>query len=122
MLKKRYVSGEGSTMDEQHDCHVEPLEKPVDHEALSGAMAAQLAVWGMGCPRCAMRVRNSLLALDGVLIAEVHLNLCVAAVVYDPLRVTCDDLLRAVSAAGNDGRHHYEAELIRRLHAIHALG
>ncbi len=47
-------------MSEHENCHVEPLDKPLDETALAKATAAYLAVWGMGCPRCALRVRNGL--------------------------------------------------------------
>ena len=36
---------------ENDNCHVEPLDKPLDEAALATAMAAYLAVGGMGCPR-----------------------------------------------------------------------
>lgn len=57
-------------MNEKDNCHDDPLEKPLVKEALSKAMVAYLAVGGMGCPCCAMRVRNGLLGLDGVLLVE----------------------------------------------------
>lgn len=102
-------------MSEHEKCHVDPLEKPLDQAALGNAMAAYLAVWGMGCPRCAMRVRNGLLSLDRVLTAEVFLEQGLAAVFYDPEVITVDDLQMAVAAAGNDGRHHYRAILVDQM-------
>ncbi len=92
----------------KHDnCHVEPLDKPLDEAALDTAMAAYLSVGGMGCPRCAQRVRNGLLSLDGVLLADVLLDRGLAAAAYDPQQLSPDDLVGAVAGAGNDGRHHY---------------
>lgn len=108
-------------MEQHENCHVDPVEKPLDRDALSGAMAAFLAVYGMGCPRCATRVRNGLLNLDGVLLVEVHLERGIAAAAYDPQCVTPQDLIAAVSSAGNDGRHHYRAELIQEMPASQAL-
>ena len=104
-----------------HNCHVEPLEKPIDREALQDAQVAYLAVWGMGCQRCAMRVRNGLLSLDGALMVEVQLQQSVAVVAYDPDQVTTENLLQAVAGAGNDGRHHYEAQVLRQLPAAQAI-
>lgn len=104
-----------------HNCHVEPVEKTVDRTAVEQSQAAYLAVWGMGCPTCAMRVRNSLLNTDGVLLAEVHLEQGIAAVAFDEERVTAPALVEAVAAAGNDGRHHYEAKLIRQMPAAEVL-
>ena len=46
-----------------------------------------LAVWGMGCPRCAMRVHNGLLGVDGILLVEVILERGMAGVAYDPAQV-----------------------------------
>lgn len=106
----------------QHDeCHVEPLEKPLDEAALATAMAAYLAVGGMGCPRCALRVRNGLLSLEGVLLADVFLGQGLAAAAYDPRQVTPDDLVAAVAGAGNDGRHRYWAEVVAVMPARRAL-
>lgn len=109
-------------MNEQENCRVEPLEKPLDKDALSTSMVAYLVVGGMGCPRCAMRVRNGLLALDGVLLAEVHLEEGIAAAAFDQNKVNTNDLLWAVAAAGNDGRHNYSARLINQIPAEVVLG
>lgn len=104
-------------MKEQDNCQVVPLEKPLDKEALSKAMVAYLAVGGMGCPRCAMRVRNGLLGLDGVLLVEVELERGIAAAAFDQNKIKSNDLLWAVAAAGNDGRHNYTAQLIQQIPA-----
>ena len=108
-------------MSEHENCHVEPMEKPVDPAALASAEIAYLAVRGMGCPRCAMRVRNGLLGLDGVLTAEILLADGLAVAAYDPARLAADDLVAAVGAAGNDGRHRYQAQLIQRMPAAARL-
>ena len=84
-------------------------------------MAAYLSVGGMGCPRCATRVRNGLLALPGVILAEVFLERGLAAAAYDPVQVSPEDLVRAVAGAGSDGRHRYWAEVERVLSAADAL-
>ena len=102
-------------MSELDNCQVEPLEKPLNRDALANAMAVYWAVYGMGCPRCAMRVRNGLLGLDGVLLAEVHLEKGIAAAAYDPDMVAPSDLVAAVVGAGNDGRHNYQAEFIKQV-------
>ena len=99
-------------MSENTRCHVTPLEKPIDEEALKGAEAVYLHVQGMGCPRCATRVRNGLLGLDGVLAASIFLKEGVAAAAFDPRLVEINDLIVAVAGAGNDGRHVYWAQAI----------
>lgn len=108
-------------MNQTDDCHVEPVQKPLDPCALESADVVYLAVSGMGCPRCATRVNNSLLNLDGVLLSEVILENGLAAVAYDPGRVTPADLVRAVSNAGNDGRHHYAARVFLQVSAREAV-
>lgn len=107
-------------MDRQ-ECHVEPVEKPIDYGALEKAMVAYLGVGGMGCPRCAMRVRNALLRLDGVILAEVFLEHNLAVTAYDPKRVTPEALVAAVASAGNDGHHHYWGQVVTILPASEAL-
>jgi len=106
---------------EHENCHVEAVEKPLEEAALATAMAAYLSVSGMGCPRCATRVRNGLLTLEGVLVADVFLERGVAAAAYDPQRVAPDDLVNAVADSGNDGRHHYRAEVLSVVPATEAL-
>ncbi|MFQ5614100.1 MAG: heavy-metal-associated domain-containing protein [Anaerolineae bacterium] len=108
-------------MNEHENCHVEPLEKPLDRAALSKAVAAYLGVSGMGCPRCATRVRNGLLRPDGVLLADVYLERGLALAFYDPEQITISELLLAVTAAGDDGRHRYRAELISQMPVADAI-
>ncbi len=90
-------------------CHVEPVQKAATTEALAEATSVWLAVFGMGCPNCANRVRNSLLSLDGVLDVSVSHVAGMATVVFNPDATTFQDLLEAVERAGNDGRHEYWA-------------
>jgi copper chaperone CopZ len=59
-----------------------------------------------------MRVRNGLLNLDGVLLCDVYLEHGVAVAAFDPNRVEKAELLTAVAEAGNDGRHHYHANIL----------
>ena len=99
-------------MDHHQDCHVTPSEKAVDESALRSASTALLAVDGMGCERCAVRVGNSLLQLDAVLRAQVDADQGVAAVAFDSRTTGVVELLAAVEAAGNDGRHRYRARLL----------
>lgn len=98
-------------MDE--NCYVEPIYKnTVRDEELRNADSTLLAVWGMGCPNCATRVRNSLLSVEGVIGVDVYLNMAMAEVKYDGRKVSPQKLVELVSLAGNDGRHEYRAELI----------
>ncbi len=95
------------------NCHVEPIYKDtVNAEVLRNADSALLAVWGMGCPNCVTRVRNSLLSVEGVLGVDVYLNMAMAEVRYDGGKISPDVLVNAVARAGNDGRHEYRAQII----------
>ena len=97
-------------MDE--NCYVEPIYKTTSLDQFKNAEVATLAVSGMGCENCVTRVRNSLLQLEGVYGVDVFLNMALAEVRYESKKLSPDALVKAVSSAGNDGRHHYRAELI----------
>jgi copper chaperone CopZ len=98
--------------EQQQDCDVQTFEKPLDCTGLETAHVACLKVRGLACPRCAQRVRNELLRLDGVLTADVFLAESMAAAAYDPVQLAPSALMKAVTAASIDGRHYYEAELM----------
>ena len=98
-------------MIEDKNCHVEPIQNQAGAEELSNIERKQLFVSGMGCPNCSNRVRNSLLGLEGVSEALVDHQRGVAIVDFNPTMATLEDLARAVSSAGGDGRHEYSATL-----------
>jgi copper chaperone CopZ len=100
---------EEDAMNRHGDCHVTPAEKPIEAGALERSEAALLTIEGLGCPRCAARVRNGLLAVDGVVAAMVDHEAGSAAVAFDPELVSTHHLVDAVRAAGDDGRHSYRA-------------
>lgn len=93
-------------------CYVEPIQKIVADEERQKVEMAFLTVWGMGCPNCAARVRNSLLSLNGVVNAFVDHITGMAGVAFNPQLVSVEMLLGAVAHAGNDGRHEYGAQLL----------
>ena len=97
----------------EENCYVEPIYKETfSTEKMQKADRATLIVEGMGCQNCATRVRNSLLSLESVYGVDVYLNFALAEISYDSKKVSTDQLIAAVSRAGNDGRHEYRAELI----------
>ncbi len=96
-------------MDE--NCHVEPLQKVATADEQRITTWTLLAVYGMGCPNCANRVRNSLISLNGVIGAYVDHTMGIADVEYNPNLVTAPMLIEAVVRAGGDGRHNYRAML-----------
>ena len=97
----------------QHDsCQVIPLDKPASLQQLAEAETAFFLVSGMGCPTCAMRVRNGLLQIEGVVAADVILNRHLAKVWYDPEVLQPESLAVRLPAMTADGRHQYTAHLL----------
>ena len=91
-------------MDEK--CYVEPIYKTTSMDQIQKAETATLAVWGMGCENCVTRVRNSLLALEGVYGVDVFLNMALAEVRYDNKKVSADALTNAVTSAAKCNACH----------------
>lgn len=96
----------------EHNCYVQPALKSITAEDLAEAHIVGLMVTGMGCANCGTRVRNGLLALDGVVSADVDWETGLALVDYVPAKTGVEAILNAVAAAGNDGHHHYRAQVI----------
>lgn len=97
----------------EENCYVAPVLRIPTTEERQNTQITLLAVTGMGCPSCAMRVRNSLIALNGVVDAYVDHIAGVARVVFNPDLVKIEMLIGATASAGNDGRHKYSAQLLR---------
>ncbi len=98
--------------DRGQDCHVVPVQEVTSDQDLTDARIVALSVSGMGCINCGTRVRNGLLALDGVVSADVDWERGLAIVDYVPGQTDVDAILRAVAGAGNDGYHRYSAKVI----------
>ncbi len=97
---------------EHHACHVDPVDKTVDPQRLSHASLVHLLVRGMDGPTCAMRVRNVLLRVDGVLAVDVFLEQGMATVRYDPAQVKPSALPDALATADESGHHRYTARVL----------
>lgn len=93
-------------------CHVDVIHKSPSIEERREQAVALLAVEGLGCPNCVLRVRNGLLQLYGVISADIDLEVGQARVVYNPRLVDPKHLPRAVAAAGAAARHEYRAYVI----------
>lgn len=91
------------------NCHVEPVQKITATAERQSLTTVGLTVWGMGCINCATRVRNALLALTGVVEADVDHTTGFAFVEYSPSLVSVPSLLQAVAKAGDNDRHKYIA-------------
>jgi len=59
-----------------------------------------LKVSGMSCSHCQMTVKKALEQVPGVRRADVDLKSCTASVEADPSRVSLEQLMQAVEAAG----------------------
>lgn len=94
------------------ECHVDAVHKSPSIEERQEQAVALLAVEGMGCPNCVLRVRNGLLQVYGVVSADVDLAAARARVVYNPRLVQPKYLQRAVADAGAAVRHEYRATII----------
>lgn len=99
-------------MNERGNCHVPPVQKTPSADEAANSEKATLRVSGMGCVNCANRVRNSLMSQHGVVAAEIDLQRGLALIQHNPDLASIETLLAAVEAAGNDGRHHYQANII----------
>ena len=94
------------------NCHVDPTQKTPTSEELNSSHTTFLAIYGMGCPNCAARVRNSVLSLYGVSGADVDHQAGMGRVVFNPDLTTVTAIIDAVAQAGVDGRHEYGAALL----------
>lgn len=94
------------------NCHVEPAQKTATTEENQNLTTVTLTVFGMGCPNCAIRVRNGLLALNGVVHAQVSHATGRAIVEANAQMVTPADLVRAVFQTGQACGHEYSAMLL----------
>lgn len=88
--------------------YVDSLEHTVEEE-LEPITAAFFVVFGMDCPRCAARVRNSLLSVKGVVEAYVDYIGAMAQVVFNPDLTSVPALVATVDRTPAESRHEYWA-------------
>ncbi len=86
----------GGPTAERDDCYVAPLDKAIDPGPIADGAEARLHLAGLGCTNCVTRVRNALLAVDGVIAVDVSLQPQRAVAIYDPSRTLPDLLIEAV--------------------------
>ena len=92
--------------DEDRDIEQKTIPPIDDQEHIR---VARLLVSGMYCPICATRIYSSLVALDGVLNAQVNHLVGVVDVIFDSNFTTVTALIRAVIQAGDHDRFTYRA-------------
>lgn len=91
------------------DCHVDPVASRADPEELERALHVDLAVAGMGCPNCGNRVRNALMARDGVVEVHVDVPRALARVWYMAEDIDVEEIMTVVRVAGEATHHRYMA-------------
>src|SRR5579884_121056 len=74
--------------------------QPVEACDPASSATAQLAIGGMTCASCALRVEKGLKKVPGVTEAAVNLATERASVTYDPSLATLDALVQKVEATG----------------------
>ncbi len=74
---------------------------------------ATLRIHGVGCHLCTAYIRTALLALPGVIAAEVDHDEARATVLYDAARVEPASFVRTVVSVGADRHQRYGAEVVR---------
>jgi copper chaperone CopZ len=85
------------------------LEPRSTRRTLWDLSAVRLRIDGMGCTHCEERIRQGLLASPGVRGARVELESATAAVVFDPSRLTVDEVLEIIEQIGSASGHAYTA-------------
>jgi len=94
------------------NCQVHPIQEIASDEELQTLETILLAVEGMGCASCGARVRNNLLALHGVVEANIQLASGMGDVTFNPRLAGLLEMIEAVAEAGADGQHTYRAQVV----------
>ena len=79
---------------------VEKVEKSYSHAASMGESHAMLALEGMTCASCAMRIEKGLKKVPGVKDASVNLATEQASVRYDPAQTNVEQMVQKVETVG----------------------
>jgi len=103
--------GRSTGTDAACDCALHPVTVRVARWRPWRA-SARIAIKGLHCDACAARVENELLDVTGVAAARVRRTAGLALVLYDPLRVTPEDLLRAVERAAGGMQPRYDGVVL----------
>lgn len=96
------------------NCPFEPqdrLHKDLPFEERQVLSFAQFHISGMGCAGCESLIRNSLLALPGVVSVEVDRTRSWADLVYNPQLVEHQAILHTIDGAGGYPSK-YHAQLV----------
>jgi copper chaperone CopZ len=93
-------------------CEIKAIHKTLVDEEKRISQITYLAISGLNCPNCAIRVRNALLNVYGVTDAIIDHIDGLGEVTYNPNLLERERLFEIVSKAGGDGIHSYKAKII----------
>jgi copper chaperone CopZ len=93
-------------------CDIKAIHKTTVHEEKRISQITYLAMSGLNCPNCAIRVRNALLNVYGVTDAIIDHIDGLGEVTYNPNLVERERITDIVSKAGGDGIHSYKAMIL----------
>ena len=92
-------------------CDIKAIRKTPVHEEKQISQVTFLAISGLNCPNCAIRVRNALLNVYGITDAIIDHTDGLGEVTYNPNLLERERLSEIVSKAGGDGIHSYKAKI-----------
>jgi copper chaperone CopZ len=93
-------------------CDIKAIHKTIVDEENKISQVTFLAISGLNCPNCAIRVRNALLNVYGVTDAIIDHIDGLGEVTYNPNLVERERITDIVSKAGGDGIHSYKAMIL----------
>ncbi len=93
-------------------CQITPVHKSITEEEKMNTQVTYLAISGLNCPNCALRVKNALMNEYGVIEALIDHADGMGEITFNPEIINRSDLVNIISKAGNDGTHSYSAIII----------
>ena len=90
-------------------CQITPVHKSITEEEKLTTLVTYLAISGLNCPNCALRVKNALMNEYGVIDALIDHADGLGEITFNPNLIEKSKLLKIISSAGGDGVHSYSA-------------
>lgn len=93
-------------------CDVKAIQKTIAEEEKRTIQITYLAISGLNCPNCAIRVRNAFLNTYGVTDTVIDHTVGLGQITYNPDLIERSSLPDIVTKAGGDGIHSYSARIL----------